>query len=1146
MDIPSQTRAPGRRRTASVALVFAVLFAAFAVPGTALADPDPTVLVSEVSNAGPDGSADEIIELTNYGDAPADLNGWGAYRCTAVGSRAYDPQIPLLEGVTLAPGETYLIANRNGTVPDADAYYDVSLANAGFGVRLEDERRAIADAVAVYASPTDSECSLDDEPLPNDLNGVRNQTWQRTGHTGTDADDFIRAERTAGEPNATEPDEGVQPGDVLVSELTNLGPNGSADDFVEFANYGDETADIGGWEFYRCWGSGRTTPGSLQATVPAGTRLAPGEVFVAAHDSVEVPEGVPHARYPVSLSNAGFGAMLVDTSGTVRDSVGVYETDGVHQASTGSPCTRGEALPNRLDGGSGQSWQRTDATGDNAADFVKGERTIGELTEPVEVPDPEPVETGVRVTELVNAGPGGGADEFFELANLGEEAVSLEGWSLHRCQGDTRRNPGRQAEIPSGTVLEPGETFTAVHSGSDYEGDASYDTGFAAEGFGLMVLTGDGGLADSVGVYDDGYSPCTRGLSILNLVDTADGETLQRVDSTRRNSRDFTAAPASPGTLPDDLRRPADVEEGELDDVAVEPAPRPLSPEASDEVDGTSASLTAAASHTTGGDSEVGFIGAEAIDLSRKASRVFTGVSEDPVPQSRKIAEEEARKDGWDAPVVTEAVDGYPFQRFELTLAERPKEDFSLTWSGSSTGTNELQMYAWNRHADRWDPLTHGGGVTGGAITLTGEASASDHVRGRTADILVIDGPAVGAAFSDDGAEPNRSFKDPAEYDVAFGHVSDTQFLSEGYRSTYTDMVKWLAANDEGRGIAYTSHTGDVVENWLNGTHSERRAVDEFEFASEVMSLLEESDHPYGILPGNHDNKWGRDGGLYEEYFPAERFEDEPWYGGSWKDGDAQNHYDVVEEGGARFLFLSLGYLGGDESVEWANEVIAAHPDHNVVLATHEYLNTDGSLSTPDSYRWTSMADRYWSEIVEPNANVFMVLSGHHYGTATNVKEGVGGDEDRKVVEMMANYQGFQDGDHFDTGFLRLLQFDLDASLMAVNTYSPSLGEHNAWNYGKDEEGLPEYTDADDEFTVEVSLTSGYDKRVATESLVPHGAPTDLGGAAAGDGESATVVWDGLTPCGTYLWYASAEADGRSALSRARTVAVPARDGRGC
>ena len=163
------------------------------------------------------------------------------------------------------------------------------------------------------------------------------------------------------------------------------------------------------------------------------------------------------------------------------------------------------------------------------------------------------------------------------------------------------------------------------------------------------------------------------------------------------------------------------------------------------------------------------------------------------------------------------------------------------------------------------------------------------------------------------------------------------------------------------------------------------------------MHILEDGGHPYGVLPGNHDNTWGRSNDLYNEYFPPSRFESQPTYGGSWREDDSQNRFDVLEVGGAKFLMIALGYSpAADEAIEWAQGVIDSHPDHNVIFATHEYIfpadgagevtGRSGAIVSPENSRWTSRGQRYWDELILPNEQVFLTLSGHHHGVALNIK----------------------------------------------------------------------------------------------------------------------------------------------------------------
>lgn len=78
----------------------------------------PEVRISEVANGGPGGGADEFIEIANFGDEPVDLDGWGIFTCGTSAGRNGNPVVPLLSGVTLAAGESYLVAHSSSTLVD--------------------------------------------------------------------------------------------------------------------------------------------------------------------------------------------------------------------------------------------------------------------------------------------------------------------------------------------------------------------------------------------------------------------------------------------------------------------------------------------------------------------------------------------------------------------------------------------------------------------------------------------------------------------------------------------------------------------------------------------------------------------------------------------------------------------------------------------------------------------------------------------------------------------------------------------------------------------------------------------------------------------------------------------------------------------
>src|SRR5699024_5446658 len=177
------------------------------------------------------------------------------------------------------------------------------------------------------------------------------------------------------------------------------------------------------------------------------------------------------------------------------------------------------------------------------------------------------------------------------------------------------------------------------------------------------------------------------------------------------------------------------------------------------------------------------------------------------------------------------------------------------------------------------------------------------------------------------------------------------------------------------------------------------------------------------------------------------------------------------------FLVISLPYRPSLEQMDWAAEQAQSHPDHSVVLAAHSYLHTSGVRDNL-TMRHAATAEDVWERVVAPSDNIFLVLGGHYHGISTQYADPVTGEQTdatqvgpvavavdnvgesgRTVVEMLADYQGYrstleedptvvrEDLLDRDTGFQRLLQLDLDAGLMAVNAYSPTLDSFEPWLY---------------------------------------------------------------------------------------------------
>jgi hypothetical protein len=477
-----------------------------------------------------------------------------------------------------------------------------------------------------------------------------------------------------------------------------------------------------------------------------------------------------------------------------------------------------------------------------------------------------------------------------------------------------------------------------------------------------------------------------------------------------------------------------------------------------------------------------------------------------------------------------------PYQQYDVAVSKvRGAKTVDLSWEGRVAADRDAVLSVWNVSEQAWHEVATARGSNSADTTLVGSTRLGPAIDGDVVHVLVQ----ARDAFPDLPADAQpKEFEDPSTYDFSIAWMTDTQYLSEGgaagtpeFGATFQAMNDWIVANAAPHKIVYAAHTGDVINNWQVTSPSLDVAKAEFGFASKMMVILDDSLLPNGVLPGNHDNRSGADPALFNEYFGPARYQaleevapkgndGEGFYGAPWQPGNNENHYDLVEIGGQRLIFVYLGYLVGSAEIAWANQVLADHRDRSAVVLTHSYLlpslapdGRGGALTATDG-------EALYEQVVVPNQNVFLVLSGHTHGVGLNVKRDVG-EDGRMVVEMMANHQFFElPGDQRRVGHFRLLQVDLESGRMAVNTYSPKLDDHNAWEF--DTNTGRQYLDSADEFAVPLDLPSRTTSlRTDAIGLAVRGT-TVIGSADIESGETATVTWDGLTAGTGYSWYARA------------------------
>ncbi|MGP4103115.1 metallophosphoesterase [Nonomuraea sp. KM90] len=580
------------------------------------------------------------------------------------------------------------------------------------------------------------------------------------------------------------------------------------------------------------------------------------------------------------------------------------------------------------------------------------------------------------------------------------------------------------------------------------------------------------------------------------------------------------------------------------------------------------ATLSAKVSEPDGGQVTATFSQAEILT----PNQAYQGTAKSLPTTLRVPGERRARTDALepadsrtlDAPAGQDLV----YQRFDVQVKGHVDAPV-LRWEGAVDPERLASLRVWNTKSKAWDLLTSGRGAAEGKTVLTAVVDR-DYIDGQQVHVMVTgEDP-----FADDiePGDPN-GFADPATYDFSIVHFTDTQYLSEGaveqetaeeravWESAYAGVVNWISANKDQRKISYVAHTGDIIENNIRKPADEamqRQVTGEFEVSSKQQRVLDDAGIPNGVIAGNHDNQSGTENGpeaIYNKYYGPTRYQDvsQGWqhakYGGPWKEGDNQNHYDLFSAGGLDFVVVGLSYGVTREEAEWADSVFKKFPNRNGILLSHDYLvpstNPDGrgaGFSAPDG-------SMLYKTVVEKNPNVFLILAGHEHGVGTNVKPKVG-QVGNGVVELLADYQfytvsadrlglteigGYRPEDQlqFGASFFRLLQFDVKRAELSVDTYSPLLDDFGANEY----DPARRYNGLEDNMVLPVDLTSRT-TTLQTDSLALYKPTRTIGRSKVASGQVASVTWDRLKDDTAYAWFVTARSAGGGVTASEPSVFV--------
>src|SRR5690625_2930245 len=142
----------------------------------------------------------------------------------------------------------------------------------------------VTPALAESTSPS-PEPTAEEMPNPTDESSAAEETEEPETSEAPSVEEDSETEE-AEETLQNPQQKTIDSSGVVISELTNGGPNGYHDNFIEITNTSDEAVDVTGWDGYRCTGSGNRASGP-QTTLEG--EIEAGEIILLAREFTNTP-----------------------------------------------------------------------------------------------------------------------------------------------------------------------------------------------------------------------------------------------------------------------------------------------------------------------------------------------------------------------------------------------------------------------------------------------------------------------------------------------------------------------------------------------------------------------------------------------------------------------------------------------------------------------------------------------------------------------------------------------------------------------------------------------------------------------------------------------------------------------------------------
>ncbi len=279
--------------------------------------------------------------------------------------------------------------------------------------------------------------------------------------------------------------------------------------------------------------------------------------------------------------------------------------------------------------------------------------------------------------------------------------------------------------------------------------------------------------------------------------------------------------------------------------------------------------------------------------------------------------------------------------------------------------------------------------------------------------------------------------RDAAEDEFTILFFPDTQTLIKNFESQVPTYFDWIIANAERLNVKAVVSLGDIIE------HKDVEAG--YATLAKQYARLTEAGIPAVCTIGDHDyyDLGTRDTRYYSKYFTPDLLveNDEFKLGGLYEEGSLLNGYYYLHlKDGSKFMIMNLEVHARDIVLDWANEVVAAHPDYRVMVATHNYMSRPyGGRYTVTGYESYPLhkgnaGEAVWQKFLSQHKNIEMLLCGHSEtsGYWYNYDTGVHGN---KVIQINCDLQN-TDQSYKTVGAVLIGRFKKTGGQVSFNLYS--------------------------------------------------------------------------------------------------------------